>query len=122
MPNTQRQIYKRAKINQIKLDGCTRHRFNVELIPVALGAKAVCLSCGGAMPVLEVAQYIRGFIAAGGDPEAVCPGFWPVDVPYGVVHCPACNGVGVSDEQTCGLCNGSGHIKPAQAIAYIESL
>lgn len=123
MPDVQRTIYKRAKINRLRLDGCKLHRFDLAQIPVALGAKAPCLECGGEMPVLEVAQYIRGFMAAGGDPDTVCAGFWPVDVPYGAVHCPACNGSGqVNNCGVCSLCDGSGHMKPAKAIAYVESL
>lgn len=125
MPDGQRVIYKRAKINRLRLDGCKRHRFDVHAIPVALGGKAVCLECGGEMPVLELAQYVRGFMAAGGDPNDVCAGFWPEGVALGNVHCPRCAGSRVDPDAeriVCDLCRGAAYLPVAWAIAYVESL
>jgi DNA-directed RNA polymerase subunit RPC12/RpoP len=123
MPNIQRNLFKRAKINRIKLDGCTLHRYDPEAFAIMFGAKAVCMNCGGEMGVLEIAQYIRGYIAAGGNPNLVLPGYFGEGGTHsGYVHCPSCNGRCVLDGKPCDLCGGTGEVPTATAIRYVEAL
>lgn len=57
-----------------KLHACPRHRFKTD-VKIEFGGKVACLECGGTMDMLDASEYTRGFIAAGGDPELVYPGW-----------------------------------------------
>lgn len=61
-----------------RLYACTLHVFdmsNVEIAPGKLPARLTCVMCTEWLPTIEAAQYVRGFAAAGGDPEIVIEGF-----------------------------------------------
>lgn len=50
----------------------------------AFNGKIVCFNCGGAMDLIKVSEYVRGYIAAGGNPNDVWPGWLNPDMkPYG---------------------------------------
>jgi hypothetical protein len=71
------EIWKAVQENQKRLSGCLRHRFDMSgLEGVALlRADIPCLECGGTMRSGDIRTYIKGYIAAGGDPEEVWPGW-----------------------------------------------
>ena len=67
----------RARLDEIranlrKVRKCQRHRFE-EQPKAQLGHRIACSSCGGTMDNIAAFHYIRGFIAAGGDPLVVAP-------------------------------------------------
>ena len=64
-----------AKENRRKLDECKRHLFHLPKPPYILGQRATCEHCGGSLGLVEVNQYVRGYEAAGGNCDDVCPGF-----------------------------------------------
>ena len=66
-------IWEQVKANSTKLRACPRHRFLGG--EIRLGQKVVCLFCGGEMGLVSVGDYIRGYVAAGGDENDVWPGF-----------------------------------------------
>lgn len=59
--------------NRNRLNECPRHFWPT--IEISIGAKCVCAKCGGYMPVLEAAEYLNGYRAAGGNPNDVLPGY-----------------------------------------------
>jgi hypothetical protein len=73
------EIYREVQANRAALDACPRHLFPNTLTPaeikVAFGGKVTCEHCNVKMGLIEIAQYVRGFIAAGGDPNVVWPGY-----------------------------------------------
>lgn len=56
-----------SQANRARLAACPRHSFGA----LTLHQKTICAACGGAMEMEEAEAYVRGFIAAGGIPEAV---------------------------------------------------
>jgi hypothetical protein len=74
-----RAILRRAQANHQTLLRCTGHRFfdtppkhtSADL----LGKRFTCLKCGGAMNFGSVGHYIAGFRHAGGNVDAVWPGW-----------------------------------------------
>jgi hypothetical protein len=64
-------LFEVIKANNRRLDDCPKHLF--ENVPIAFNARATCTMCGGAMDVLKISQYVRGYAAAGGNPEDVFP-------------------------------------------------
>lgn len=75
-------IWQMVKENRAKLNGCNQHTFDPAQYD-RLGAKLTCLKCGGVMPATDVGEYVRGFRAAGGDPDLVWPGFFDKGVDTG---------------------------------------
>lgn len=69
-------IWNEAKENVRRLDSCERHKFDAPLVKI--GEKLTCQNCGGVLSLSDISQYVRGFRAAGGDPELVYPGFFKV--------------------------------------------
>lgn len=117
-------IYKRVRINRIRLDACPKHRFDVATFAIKFGAKSTCLECGGEMSVLDVAQYVRGYGAAGGDPNDVLPGFYTPEN-KGKVHCPQCYGKGFIETpgglEDCDICEATGMVAAAMALEILNS-
>ncbi len=76
-----KRLWADAQANVEKLNACPRHHFEmtdeqVKGGPGALfGAKLTCLRCGGRMDMLGVNQYVRGFMAANGNPNDILPGW-----------------------------------------------
>jgi len=62
-------LWQQAVTNNQKLNDCPRHKFTVELPPriERFQFKMTCVTCQGVMRLQEVNQYIRGYIAAGGN-------------------------------------------------------
>lgn len=52
---------------------CPKHRYEIGPGPYAVGVKYRCAHCGAEKRLFEIADYIRGYQAAGGDPHDVCP-------------------------------------------------
>lgn len=75
------RLWAEAQANVARLDGCSRHHFEmtdeqVNAGPAALfGKKLTCQRCKGRMDMLGVNQYVRGFMAAGGNPNDILPGW-----------------------------------------------
>ena len=73
-----------AQENVAQLDACPRHRFVLTDEQIAQGSgalfgkKLVCERCEGRMDLLHINQYIRGYKAAGGNPNDVMAG-WQVE-------------------------------------------
>lgn len=64
------------RANTATLEACPRHRFDPDQFKPGLPRlKMTCLCCGGRMEPIDIRQYLLGFVAAGGDPETVWPGF-----------------------------------------------
>lgn len=76
-----KRLWAEAQANVDKLNECPRHHFEmtdeqVAAGPAALfGAKLTCARCKGRMDMLGVNQYVRGFVAAGGNPNDILPGW-----------------------------------------------
>lgn len=85
------KLWAEISANNDKLNACPRHFFELpdEAIAEGMGAlfgkKLTCLRCHGSLRLTDINQYIRGFEAAGGNPNDVLPGW---------------NGEGQSDGQT----------------------
>ena len=67
-------LWEQVKANRAKLDACPRHRFDSR--PVKMGQKVVCLECGGETGLVDIGYYLKGYRAAGGNPDDVWPGFF----------------------------------------------
>ena len=52
---------------------CQKHRFEIGPGPYSMGVKYQCAHCGAQKRMFEIGDYVRGYIAAGGDPRDVCP-------------------------------------------------
>lgn len=70
-------LWDRVTTNNQKLNDCPRHKFNGELPPreQRFNAKITCEHCGGEMRLIDVNQYIRGWIAHGGNGNEIWPGW-----------------------------------------------
>lgn len=66
-------IWAEVKANSAKREACPRHVFAGG--DVKMGQKVTCLACGATMSLVEAGFYIKGFKAAGGDPNAIWPGW-----------------------------------------------
>lgn len=67
-----KELFARVRENQRKLRECPKHRFEV-LPPYEPLARIHCTACGGDEDLVQAFNYVRGFIAAGGDPLVVAP-------------------------------------------------
>ena len=65
-------LFKQIKANRAKLIGCARHRIDPDTYK--FGKKMTCLACGGEIDGMELSSYVRGYQAAGGNPEDIWPG------------------------------------------------
>lgn len=67
-------IWENVKRNRVAIDGCPRHRFAGAQIKT-LGEKFRCEACGGQMSLVDIGNYIRGYVAAGGKASDIWPGW-----------------------------------------------
>ena len=74
-----REIMFSVKANHSKLLNCVAHQFPAQA-EYGLGCKLTCTRCGGEMRLTDIATYLRGYAAAGGNPEDVLPGWGQKDV------------------------------------------
>lgn len=76
LPKTEVQkIFEQVKVNIARLHSCPRHKFDQGNVSVGLGKKVVCVNCHGEMGLMQAAEYIRGYEAAGGNADDVWPGY-----------------------------------------------
>lgn len=120
-------LFAAIKENRRKLDACPRHLFDVGDPPYTLGQKVTCEICTGYMPVTDAAQYARGYMAHGGNPDDVIKNFYGPDFSPDAekVTCPHCRGVrGVEispgDWFDCEFCDASGVVSRAEALIYLN--
>ncbi|AXC34286.1 hypothetical protein P7I17_gp32 [Escherichia phage Halfdan] len=121
-------LFAAIKENRRKLDACPRHLFDVGPPPYQLGQKVTCAICDGYMPVTDAAQYARGYMAAGGNPDDVIKNFYGPDYSHEAeaVTCPKCKGVqGVEispgDWFDCDFCDATGKIDRHEALLYLDN-
>lgn len=69
-----RKLWLEVKANSQKLNSCPKHRYHGNE-HVKLGMRVTCLECGGQMQTADLASYIRGYEAAGGDANDIWPGW-----------------------------------------------
>lgn len=65
------QMLAEIKQNHRNLNRCPQHLFPFK--ESNLGQKHSCANCGGTMRLTEISYYCRGYKAAGGDPNEICP-------------------------------------------------
>lgn len=68
-----KRLWEEVKANSAKLNACRRHRFEYEAVKI--GQRIECAHCGGKLQLTDAGMYVRGYIAAGGNPEDVWPGW-----------------------------------------------
>lgn len=66
------ELWAKVRANSDRWHSCPRHHFPHEG-PVNLGQKLTCDVCGAEARLTDIGNYIRGYIAAGGDPRDVMP-------------------------------------------------
>lgn len=66
-----------VKANAAKLAACKQHLMPLGEPPYKFGMHVTCSKCGGSMKAVDLFRYLQGYIAAGGDPNEVSPGYWP---------------------------------------------
>jgi hypothetical protein len=66
-------LWQRVTDNRALLDACPRHEFLSS--PVTLGMKCKCVICGGEIGLTGIADYIRGYEAAGKSADDIWPGW-----------------------------------------------
>lgn len=69
--NDVRRIWREARENQAKRDGCKQHLVSEPYEPMA---RYQCDRCGASFDYAYLSAYLRGFEAAGGDPRVVWTG------------------------------------------------
>ncbi len=79
-------IFANVEANRQKLDACPRHLFNSEIpgieggVASMFGRKMECERCGGALDLVNIGYYIRGYEASGKSGNDIMPG-WKPDKP-----------------------------------------
>jgi hypothetical protein len=73
-------LAERAKDEARRWRECPRHEFDP--LPTGsgtllLGMRVACKRCRVERRIMDVIDYVRGYAAAGGDPEDVLPGYRP---------------------------------------------
>lgn len=123
LPKKHNEMLNAIQANRITLDNCPRHRFILDKI--TMGEKCQCLRCGGWMPLTSIGDYVRGFVAAKGDPCEIVPDWygesissqngWHLQQP---VTCPHCKGSGYSAilDADCRTCSGKGSLRRVEAV------
>ena len=80
-PIDAKAIWEEVKANRARLDRCTRHAFVGGA--VKLGQPVTCTACSGTLGLVDASYYIRGFMAAGGDPNLIWPNWTKDHVSHG---------------------------------------
>lgn len=68
-----KRILTEIRENSVRLNNCPMHHFTYEKLE--LGQRLKCDNCGGQMQITDAGYYVKGYKAAGGDPENVWPGW-----------------------------------------------
>lgn len=122
------EMLSEIQANRISLDNCPRHKFNLGEPPYQLGEKVQCLRCGGFMSLTNVGDYVRGYVAAMGNPDDIVTNWygepvsgvleWHKSTP---VTCPHCKGHGDNRSELgapyrhCVACKGVGSVPRCNA-------
>lgn len=72
-PEDSEALLARIRANQDKLDACPKHLFDLGEPPYSIGQRHTCLNCGGVEKLTAIGDYVRGYIAAGGNPNDIVP-------------------------------------------------
>ena len=67
------ELLKDIRANNAKRDACPRHLFLSEKL--TLGQPLRCEHCGSTMQITDAGFYVKGYMAAGGRPDDVWPGW-----------------------------------------------
>ncbi len=102
------------------------HVFETDNVKVTLGAKVRCKECGGSMSLVEANQYVRGFVAAGGDPFIMWA-TWGEPGEEMQCRCPQCLGKCYveprpNDYHDCDLCECTGNVIVSKARNYLKGI
>ena len=77
---TGKPLFDAIRANQKRLDVCPRHNLEWPATGLRLNMKLRCNVCGAYMNFDDAASYVRGYIAAGGNPDDVAP-WWNQPLP-----------------------------------------
>ena len=69
-------MWQQIRENQNKLDACPKHLFKLTSPPWPPFTKVKCENCGGEIDRRRILDYVQGYIAAGGNPEDIVPGWF----------------------------------------------
>lgn len=76
MSRTAMDLLREVRANTAKLDACPRHLLRPVPPHSSHGRlELLCDHCGGRLRSMEAGQYVRGYVAAGGNAEDVWPGW-----------------------------------------------
>tara|TARA_Y100001973_G_scaffold106643_1_gene186066 strand:- start:10823 stop:11212 length:390 start_codon:yes stop_codon:yes gene_type:complete len=119
----------KIQLNQIRLDACEQHCFEVEGLTVeaiqqGFGRKVRCRNCKGEMLLTEANQYVRGIVAAGGYPLEVWAN-WCEPGEEIQTRCPQCLGRTYveprpEDYFDCDLCESTGFVTVSTARTFLK--
>ena len=70
-------LWEQVKSNNRRLDVCPRHFFPHRPAGYRIGQKLRCVHCEGEITLTDAGNYLRGYVAAGGDPADVWPDWKP---------------------------------------------
>lgn len=112
-------------MNRIRLDSCKQHKFKTEGLRLQSNEKVRCTECDGEMSLIEANQYVRGFVAAGGDFSLVWEGWNEPDNEEIAVRCPQCLGKCFveprpNDYHDCDLCEATGYVSASKAREVLK--
>lgn len=66
-------LLKDIRSNHARRDACPRHLFLSEMLTI--GRPMRCEHCGSTMQITDAGFYVKGYVAAGGNPNDVWPGW-----------------------------------------------
>ena len=112
--------FRKILLNKIKLDSCKVHHFAESFEKLLDNNYMTCDNCGGEINYTQVNQYMRGYIAAGGNPSEVWAEFMGDQVELSA-RCPK---LALDDkhEDDCELCNGSNFIPVSKIREYFSKI
>lgn len=67
-----RELWAKVQDNNGKWHACPKHHFSHQG-PWIIGQKIRCDACGAEASLVDIGNYIRGYVAAGGDARDVMP-------------------------------------------------
>jgi hypothetical protein len=69
-----KSILAEIRSNSEKLNACPRHHYDPPA-ELKLGMKLTCTVCGGTLGLTDIGQYIKGYMAHGGESSDIWPGW-----------------------------------------------
>lgn len=132
-PEKINEMLNQIQANRVSLDNCPRHKFELGEPPYQIGEKVQCLRCGGFMSLTSVGEYVRGYVAASGDPDDIVKNWYGDSVSKGLqwynltpVTCPHCKGYGDNRHELgkpfkhCCGCHGVGSVPRCNAVLMMR--